>query len=81
MGLALRRHNEKKEDYHNHGVFWELIDFSSEFDRILEQHLSSATVLKGTSKTVENEILDCMIEVCRQVIKDQINKTCLLYTS
>ena len=44
-------------------------------DTILKEHLNNETVLKGTSNTVQNEIVDSTLEVCRQAIKDQIYKT------
>lgn len=40
----------------------------------MKEHLDSATVFKGTSKTVQNEILDCMLEVCRDYISEEIKK-------
>ena len=71
LELALRGHDEK-EDSQNRGVFRELIDFSSEMDTILKEHLNSATIFKGTSKTIQNELLGSMLEVCRHEIKEQI---------
>jgi hypothetical protein len=31
-------------------------------------------VIKGTSKTVQNELLECMLEVCREKIKEELNE-------
>lgn len=73
LELPLRGHDEK-DDSENRGVFRELIDFSSELDSILQGHLNSASVFKGTSKTIQNEILDSMLEVCRNEIRQQITK-------
>ncbi|CAH1988766.1 unnamed protein product [Acanthoscelides obtectus] len=72
LELALRGHDES-EDSENRGIFRELINFTSELDTILKEHLKSATLFKGTSKTVQNEILDSMLEVCQQEIRQQIN--------
>ncbi|CAH1971805.1 unnamed protein product [Acanthoscelides obtectus] len=72
LELALRGHDES-EDSENSGIFRELINFTSELDTILKEHLKSATLFKGTSKTVQNEILDSMLEVCQQEIRQQIN--------
>ena len=74
MELALRGHDEK-ENSENRGIFRELIDFSSELDTILREHLNTATVFTGTSKTIQNEILDSMLAICREEIKEQINKS------
>ena len=38
---------------------------------MLKEHLENATVFKGTSKTVQNERLDCMLSVVREhIIKE-----------
>ncbi|KAK0133198.1 hypothetical protein N1851_031417 [Merluccius polli] len=34
----------------------------------MEEHLENATVFKGTSKTVQNELLDCMLSVNQLVL-------------
>lgn len=60
----LRGHNES-EDSLNPGVFRGLVDFASRIDRAMEAHVKSATVFKGTSKTIQNELLDCMLEVTK----------------
>lgn len=51
--LALRGHDETK-DSTNPGIFRGLIDFSAELDTALKNHLESATVFRGTSKTIQN---------------------------
>lgn len=38
----------------------------------VQEHLQSATVLKGTSKTVQNKLLDCMLSVLRDRIIEEI---------
>lgn len=69
--LALRGHNEKK-DSTNPGVFRGLIDFSAELNLVLKAHLESSTVFKGTSKTIQNELLQIMLEVCQDKITEEI---------
>lgn len=71
--LALRGHDEKPDSL-NPGVFRGLIDFSSELDDVLKTHLEKATVFKGTSKTIQNDILDCILTVCQNQIKNEINE-------
>ena len=46
----------------NPGVFLGLFNFTAALYSILNQHLESATVLKGTSRTVQNELLDIMFK-------------------
>ncbi|KAJ1095790.1 hypothetical protein NDU88_000946 [Pleurodeles waltl] len=72
--LALRGHDETEESL-NPGVFRGLVDFVSSIDSAMEAHLKSATVFKGTSKTIQNELLDCMLEVTRETIVQQLRST------
>lgn len=55
--LALRGHDET-DSSHNPGIFRGLVDFVASLDNVLEEHLKTANVFKGTSKTVQNELLD-----------------------
>ncbi|XP_016394516.1 uncharacterized protein LOC107728744 [Sinocyclocheilus rhinocerous] len=59
--LALRGHDES-ETSDNPGIFRGLVDFVASLD------FENATVFKGTSKTVQNELLDCMLSVVREHI-------------
>ncbi|KAJ1199597.1 hypothetical protein NDU88_003431 [Pleurodeles waltl] len=72
--LALGGHDETEESL-NPGVFRGLVDFVSSIDSAMEAHLKSATVFKGTSKTIQNELLDCMLEVTRETIVQQLRST------
>ncbi|XP_056306384.1 uncharacterized protein LOC130218267 [Danio aesculapii] len=65
--LALRGHDES-ESSDNPGIFRGLVDFVASLDGVLKEHLDNATVFKGTSKTVQNELLDCMLSVMREHI-------------
>ncbi|XP_073479697.1 zinc finger MYM-type protein 1-like [Aquarana catesbeiana] len=65
--LALRGHNES-ESSDNPGIFHGLVDFVASLNGILKEHLENATVFKGTSKTVQNELLDCMLSVVKEHI-------------
>jgi hypothetical protein len=39
---------------------------------VLDEHLRSATVSKNTSKAIQNELLDCMNEVYKQTLMEEI---------
>ncbi|XP_040189964.1 zinc finger MYM-type protein 1-like [Rana temporaria] len=65
--LALRGHDESERS-ENPGIFRGLVDFVASLDGVLQEHLENATVFKGTSKTVQNELLDCMLSVVREHI-------------
>ncbi|CAH1106134.1 unnamed protein product [Psylliodes chrysocephalus] len=74
LELALRGHDETEESK-NKGVFRELIDFSSELDADLKEHFNKATVVKETTKTIQNELLDCMLGVYHEEVAKEIRKT------
>ncbi|CAG9765677.1 unnamed protein product [Ceutorhynchus assimilis] len=59
----------------NPGIFRGLINFTAELDKTLAEHLRDSTVFKGISKEIQNDILDCMLEVCHETILEEIRKT------
>jgi hypothetical protein len=75
--LALRGH-DKTDTSQNPGIFRGLINFSAELDAALAEHLQTASVFKGTSKEIQNDLLDCMLEVCHEEIIIEINKASCL---
>lgn len=72
--LALRGHNES-EDSANRGIFRELVNFSAELDKDLKIHIQSSKVFKGTSKTVQNELLECMLGIYHEEVKREIENS------
>ncbi|XP_063747657.1 zinc finger MYM-type protein 1-like [Eleginops maclovinus] len=72
--LALRGHDES-ENSENPGIFHGLVDVVASLDGVLKEHLESATVFKGTSKTVQNELLDCMLSVVREKIISEVQSS------
>ena len=50
----------------NPGIFLGLVDLVAQLDEVFDEHLKNATVFKGTSKTVQNELLECMLAVVRE---------------
>ncbi|KAL2085060.1 hypothetical protein ACEWY4_020578 [Coilia grayii] len=70
--LALRGHDESQCS-DNPRIFRGLVDLLASIDYDLRQHLDNATVFKGTSKTVQNELLDCMLAVLRERIVEEVN--------
>ena len=51
--LFLSGHDESSASS-NAGVFCGLLDFLSDYDPVLENHLESNSVFKGISKTIQN---------------------------
>ncbi|XP_078533623.1 zinc finger MYM-type protein 1-like [Lissotriton helveticus] len=72
--LALRGHDES-EGSTNPGIFMGLVDLVASLDKEMESHLASATVFKGTSKTIQNELLECMLEIMRSHIVQELQNT------
>lgn len=69
--LSLRGYDETMSSK-NPGVFRILIDCACELDSTLEAHFKTATVFKGTSKSIQNELLESMLKVCKSKIKEEI---------
>ncbi|RZF40929.1 hypothetical protein LSTR_LSTR015485 [Laodelphax striatellus] len=40
----------------------------------MKNHLETATVFKGTSKTIQNELLQVMLDVCHEKIANEIKE-------
>lgn len=72
--VSLRGHDERDES-ENPGIFRGLINFASKLDFDLDNHLKSNKAFKGVSKTIQNEILDCLLQIYRDEIKREIRKS------
>ncbi|XP_010864295.2 zinc finger MYM-type protein 1-like [Esox lucius] len=68
--LALKGHDEAKDS--DPGVFRGLVDFMGSLDSAMKDHLEATTVFKGTSKTVQNELLDCMLATVQAHIVQEL---------
>lgn len=69
--LPLRGHDESSTS-ENSGVFRGLVEFACGLDSSFAAHFNSATVFKGTSKTIQNEIMESILELCQEEIKKQV---------
>uniref|UniRef100_A0A8C5GCS7 Zinc finger MYM-type protein 1-like n=1 Tax=Gouania willdenowi TaxID=441366 RepID=A0A8C5GCS7_GOUWI len=54
------------------GVFRGLVDLDATLDTVLEEHLKTSTGFKGSSKNVQNELLDCMLSVLKTHIIEEV---------
>lgn len=68
--LALRGHDESSVSY-NKGVFLDLMDFIS-IVQTAEDPGSSSNTFSYTSKTVQNELLQCILDVYKEDLKKDI---------
>ncbi|KAK0143088.1 Zinc finger MYM-type protein 1 [Merluccius polli] len=71
--LALRGSDESATSLQR-GVFLDLVDQFSFLDSQLADHLSNAQVAKYTSKTSQNELLDCMLAVYEQKLAEEVSQ-------
>ena len=73
--VALRGHDER-ETSSNPGIFRGLVNLLAEVDNVLKTHIekSQNKVFSGLSKTIQNELLDSILEVSLQLIKDEITQ-------
>ena len=69
--LALRGKDETGGST-NPGIFLGLVDLVAQLDEVFDEHLKKATVFKGTSKMVQNELLECMLAVVRERIVEEV---------
>ena len=69
--LPLRGHDETAGSA-KPGVFRGLLELLSEYDSTLKNHLESNSFFKGTSKTIQDELLDSMLHIYQQTIECEI---------
>ena len=72
--LAFRGHDESRESI-NKGNFKELVSLMCKRDEILKEFIDSNSVFSGTSKTIQNELIDCISYILRQNIDSEINNS------
>ncbi|XP_053159028.1 uncharacterized protein LOC128347858 [Hemicordylus capensis] len=75
--LALRGHDDM-EDSSNLAICRGLVDLMASIGSATDVHLQSATVFKGLSETIQNELLDCMLTVAKDHIKQQLERACVV---
>ena len=68
--MPLRGHDETTHSK-NPDVFFGLIDFACNLDPSLRKHMDSNAAFKGTSKTIQNEILNSIMFICQDHIKNE----------
>nr|CAI5817936.1 unnamed protein product [Callosobruchus analis] len=56
----------------NPGIFRGLINFTAELDKAVADHMKNSSVFIGISKYIQNDILDCMLEICHEIIIEEI---------
>ena len=60
--LPFRGHDETEQSS-NRGAFLDLLDYTATKDKELRYHLDTSTVVRNTSKDIQNELLDAMYQI------------------
>ena len=60
--LPLRGHDEV-EVFANRGDFFDLLTYTTDLDGSFRDHLEKYNVVKNTSKSIQNDLLSCMLKV------------------
>ncbi|CAH1117438.1 unnamed protein product [Phaedon cochleariae] len=85
--LVLQGHDESdtsnnNKTSNNQGIFPELmglINFSAELDATLSEHLKNSSIIyKATCKEIQNDLLQCMLEICHEQIMKEIKNSSFL---
>nr|CAI5847007.1 unnamed protein product [Callosobruchus analis] len=71
---CFRGHDETSES-DNKGNFKELIDFLKTYDQKLERFLSEATVFVGSSKSIQNDLIESISSVVKHKIQEELRST------
>jgi predicted SnoaL-like aldol condensation-catalyzing enzyme len=72
--LALRGHDESDLSA-NPGIFRGLLDLMAEVDTIFKEHIEKSSIFKGVSKTIQNELLDSMLQISHNQIVTEIEQS------
>ena len=68
---SLRGHDESFDSY-NPGLFRGLLKWACKLDKDVHDHFHSSSVFKGHSKTIQNEIIDCALQIYREQIVAEV---------
>lgn len=71
---AFRGHDESAKSK-NKENFVQLLETVSEFDPALAEHLKTSTIFKGTSKSIQNYIIESIATVVNNKIDQEIQST------
>jgi hypothetical protein len=72
--IGIRGRDETSESL-KPGVFRSVFQLLCEDDVILKNYYENSPSFKGTSKTIQNELLDCMYDLYRELLKEEISTT------
>lgn len=71
--LAFRGHDESKANSGSRGKFKDLCSLLAKFDPTMKEHLETATVFRGDSKTIQDDLTACIAECVREQIREDLS--------
>jgi len=74
LGVQEIRGHDESENSSNRGNYIKLAYFLAEFDEKIQTHLESATVFKGLSPDIQNDLIDSVGSVILAQIKTELQK-------
>lgn len=60
------------------GMYRGLINLSSALDEVITGQYQNMPLFRGTSKDIQNDLLNCILEICQEETINQINKSMFL---
>lgn len=69
--LAFRGHRENTESL-NKGNYLELLDLLAQEEQFLKDHFITSSIFKGTSNTIQNDLIQCVTKVLNSKILKEI---------
>ncbi|KAL4142958.1 hypothetical protein QTP88_005346 [Uroleucon formosanum] len=71
--LVFRGHRENNESL-NKENYLELLELLAQEEQLLKEHLLSSAILKGTSKMIQNDLIECVTSVLNSKIFNEIQR-------
>ncbi|KAL4122333.1 hypothetical protein QTP88_014683 [Uroleucon formosanum] len=71
--LAFCGHRENNESL-NKGNYLELLELLAQEEQLLKEHLLSSAIFKGTSKMIQNDLIECVTSVLNSKIFNEIQR-------
>lgn len=78
--LAFRGHREHDESL-NKGNYLELLDLLAQEEHLLKDHFLSSSIFKGTSKIIQNDLIESVTTILNSKIFKKIQTANYIYTS
>lgn len=72
--LPFRGHNENNNSL-NKGNYMELLISNQELDPLLQEHLDTSTICRGTSVSIQNDLINAVADIIKNGIFNEIQNS------